>query len=138
MSIRIGENIISDGGSSDMYKMYTMSNKTAPSIFNSRLSNLVGGYEIANGYCYIYLKANITSALVSGGNDSWALFNNLPIPVDYTPLNITILDTSLSGDVIQNGGCHVRTDGFIVHRKVATYTTNMQIVLQGMYKIAAT
>jgi hypothetical protein len=113
-----------------------MSNKTAPSIFSSRLTNLVGGYETANGYCYIYLKADITSALVSGGNDSWALFNNLPAPVDYIPLNITILDTSSGGDIIQNGGCHVRPDGFIVHRKVATYTTNMQIVIQGMYKLA--
>lgn len=125
----------------DISKMYTTANKTALEGFSGRLTNIQGGYEVSNGYCYIYVKGTVTSAFAGSANDSWAIYDGLPPAEVVTPLNITIADRSYDQnkpDIGQTGGAFIRTSGVIVHRKVTTYNTNMDIIINGMYKIATT
>lgn len=125
-------------GSSDIYKMFTTSGKTAPTIYNSRASNLVGGYEISNGYCYYNMSFTLPSTLSASYYDGGAsIFLDMPKPATQNSGIGTVVNTS--NDIIIGCGCTILIDnntGKLLLTFLRDVTANSTAMIQGMYKLA--
>ena len=125
--------------SNDMYKMYTTTGKTAPTIYNSRASNLVGGYEISNGYCYYNMSFTLPSTLSASYYDGGAsIFLDMPKPATQNSGISTVVNTS--NEMIIGCGCSILIDNNNTGKLLLTFlrdvTANSTAMIQGMYKLA--
>lgn len=107
----------------DIYDISTYSMGTA-TVYDSRITDLQGGYKVIGNTVYVYLTAKTTKTFASG---SWALVTNLPKCKNNMPLNVIIAPNGL--DLIGGINCGVSpvtleniTTGSI---RVVTSSTNI-------------
>lgn len=85
----------------DIYDISTYSMGTA-TVYDSRITDLQGGYKVIGNTVYVYLTAKTTKTFTSG---SWALVTNLPKCKNNMPLNVIIAPNGL--DLIGGINCGV-------------------------------
>ena len=74
----------------------------AARVFDSRLTDIQGGYKVIGDTVYVYLTAKTVVKLPS--NNSWVVLTNLPKAKINMPLNIV---STLSGEVLGGINCGI-------------------------------
>lgn len=105
---------------------------TAPTIYESRVKILDGGYFIKDGYCYINLRFQSVISLTA--ESSWTVFYNLPRPTKVYPL-LCATYGSLNEDLWLPVNCAITTNGSLKFKSNEGFSDGCFSVV-GFYKIA--
>jgi hypothetical protein len=107
-----------------------LSTYTAPTIYSSRIKNIVGGYKIVGDIVFINMNATINASL-SASTSSW-ICTGLPAPTYTTAINASVGDNAGEGGTF----ARIQTDGAFILMPVRAISANQPLFLKGYYKKA--